>query len=176
MKRIIIDMDDVIADTTQKFCDMYKTEFGKTLEKHDFLGREFYEAIPLEDRKFVLEYHYQLGFFRDIAVIPHSQEVISRLMTKYEVYIATAAMEFPNSFRDKYDWMKEHFPFISWHNIIFCGDKHVLKGDYMIDDRLKNLKTFDGKSIVFTAPHNLRDDYAPFTRANNWLDIEKMLM
>jgi 5'(3')-deoxyribonucleotidase len=85
-------------------------------------------------------------------------------------------MEFPYSLNEKYDWMKENFSFISWHNIVFCGDKSIIKADYMIDDRLKNLKNFEGKAIVFTAPHNLRDEYEPFTRANNWKEVEKLLL
>jgi 5'(3')-deoxyribonucleotidase len=176
MKRIAIDMDDVIADATQKFCDIYKADFGITIEKHDLIGKEFMEVVALANQARVHEYPYQKGFFSDLPVIPHAQEVMQKLSKKYEIYIASAATEFPNSFKEKHDWLKEHFPFISWHNIVFCGDKSILKADYLIDDRLKNLKVFDGKAIVFTAPHNLKAAYEPFARANNWLEIEKMLL
>jgi 5'(3')-deoxyribonucleotidase len=176
MKRIFVDMDDVMADATQKFCDIYKAEYGITIAKHDFIGKSFIDVIPLEHQRFVQEYHFQKGFFRDLQVIPHSQEVIQKLARKYEIFIATAAMEFPYSFNEKYDWLKEHFPYISWHHIIFCGDKSILKGDYLIDDHLKNLRGFEGKAIVFTAPHNLKEAYDTFTRANSWLEIEKMLL
>ncbi len=176
MKRIAIDMDDVIADATQKFCDMYKAEFGTTIEKHDLIGKEFVEVIAPEHQARVHEYARQKGFFSDLLVIPHSQEVMLKLSQKYEIYIASAATEYPNSLKEKHDWLKEHFPFISWLNIVFCGDKSILKADYLIDDRLKNLKVFDGKAIVFTAPHNLKEAYEPYTRANSWLEIEKLLL
>ncbi len=176
MKRIAIDMDDVIADATQKFCDIYKAEFGVSIAKHDFPGKEFFDAIPPEHQEAVNEYHFRKGFFRDLLVIPDSQEVMEKLSKKYEIFIASAAMEFPNSLNEKYDWMKENFPFIPWYNIVFCGDKSVIKADYLIDDRLKNLKGFEGKGIVFTAPHNLKEAYEPFARADNWLEIEKMLL
>lgn len=176
MKRIAVDMDDVIADATQKFCDMYQAEFGTTIEKQDFFGKEFFAHVPPAHLASVHEYHFRKGFFRDLNVMPHSQEVLEKLSKKYEIFIASAAMEFPNSLNEKYDWLKEHFPFITWHNIVLCGDKSVIKADYLIDDRLKNLKSFDGKGIVFTAPHNLRAEYDPYTRANNWLEIEKMLL
>jgi 5'-nucleotidase len=176
MKRIAIDMDDVMADTTQKFCDLYRAEHHISIAKHDFLGREFFDAVKLAHQPLVHEYPFRKGFFRDIPLIPHCQEVMRKLAKKYEIFVASAATEFPNSFHDKYEWLQEHFSFISWHNIVFCGDKSILKADYLIDDRLKNLKGFDGKSIVFTAPHNLTDAYEPFTRANSWKEIEKMLL
>ncbi len=176
MKRIAIDMDDVIADATQKFCDVYEAEFGIRIAKHDFLGKEFHEVVPKEHQRFVYEYPFRKGFFQDLQVIPHSQEIMLRLSKKYEIFIVSAAMEFPLSLSEKYQWMSEHFPFISWHHIVFCGSKSIIKADYLIDDRIKNLKNFDGKAIVFTAPHNLRDEYESFTRVNSWIEIEKMFL
>ena len=41
-----------------------------------------------------------------------------------------------NSLEDKFDWLADHFPFISWTNIIFCGEK-IVNTDIMIDDRIK---------------------------------------
>ena len=79
-------------------------------------------------------------------------------------------MEFRNSFEDKYDWLQQHFPFIHWKNVIFCGDKSIIDADYMIDDHVFNLKTFKGHGILFTASHNIHE--SAYTRVNNWLDVE----
>ncbi|WP_144415189.1 5' nucleotidase, NT5C type [Paenibacillus durus] len=42
-----------------------------------------------------------------------SQEVIRSLSERFEIYITTAAMEFPSSFTAKYEWLREHFDFLS---------------------------------------------------------------
>ena len=34
-----------------------------------------------------------------------------KLTEYYDVYIATAAMDVPTSFHDKYEWLREYFPF-----------------------------------------------------------------
>jgi 5'-nucleotidase len=103
-----------------------------------------------------------------------AQDTIARLMERYEVFVATAAMEFPNSFVDKYNWLARHFPQIHWRNIIFLGDKSILGADYLIDDLPRNIKTFTGQGLLFTALHN-RDETA-YDRVQNWQDVADRLL
>ena len=101
--------------------------------------------------------------------MPDSQEVVKWLSEHYEIFIVTSAMEFKYSMEDKYDWLLDHFPFISWKKFVFCGDKSILRADYMIDDHPRNLKKFIGKGLLYTASHNT--DETAYTRVNNWLEI-----
>ena len=72
--------------------------------------------------------------------MPHAQEVVKKLTEQYDVYIATAAMDVPTSFHDKYEWLLEFFPFLDPQQFVFCGRKNVVKTDYLIDDNLVNYK------------------------------------
>ena len=54
------------------------------------------------------------GFFKDLPVIADSKEVLFELSKKYELFIASAAMEFKYSLLHKHEWMTTHFPFIPW--------------------------------------------------------------
>jgi 5'(3')-deoxyribonucleotidase len=100
--------------------------------------------------------------------------VVKALHEKYDVYIASAAMEFKYSLEDKHwNGLNEHFPFISWTNIIFCGHK-ILDVDIMIDDRIKNFVTFKGRKLLFTSPHNLLIN--DFERVNNWNEVATKLL
>ena len=166
MKRIAIDMDEVIADVVPKFLDLYEEKYGQRPKKEEYWGKKLYKlegALALRDVLF------DKGFFAGLGIIEGSQEGIKALMNHYEVFITTAAMEFRSSFEDKYDWLQEHFPFIHWKNIVFCGDKSVIRADYMIDDHVFNLKNFTGKGLLFTASHNIHDE--GFTRVNNWNEV-----
>ncbi|MGF6926883.1 5'(3')-deoxyribonucleotidase [Chitinophaga sp. W2I13] len=78
-------------------------------------------------------------------------------------------MEFPLSLAEKHAWLSEHFPFISWKNIVFCGSKTIVEADYMIDDHDKNLSAFKGTPLLFTAPHNL--PLTDYKRVNNWEEV-----
>lgn len=170
--RILIDMDDVIADTIERFLQWYERDFGKHYTKADLHGTKLYTLVPEEQRSIVKEYPFRKGFFKDLPVIENSIEVIKELNNRFDVYIASAAMEFPNSLPEKYEWLDEHFPFIHWKRRIFCGDKSVLKGDMLIDDHGFNLSVFDGRRIMFTASHNATE--TKYERLDNWLEAEKL--
>jgi 5'(3')-deoxyribonucleotidase len=94
---------------------------------------------------------------------------VKTLMEDFDVYIVSAAMEFPLSLYEKKLWMEEHFPFVHWKNIVFCGDKSIIKTDYLIDDHLKNLDHFTGIPLMFTAAHNINHHH--HHRLNNWEEI-----
>jgi 5'(3')-deoxyribonucleotidase len=98
-----------------------------------------------------------------------AREAVEELMKDFDVYIVSAAMEFPQSLPEKYEWLKEYFPFIDWKNIVFCGDKSVIDTDYMIDDHVKNLDSFKGRPFLFTAGHNINVDR--HTRVNDWKEV-----
>jgi 5'(3')-deoxyribonucleotidase len=172
-QRIAIDMDEVIADTIEKFVQLYKQEHNLDFDLAQLKGKEFFELLPIELLKKNREYINATGFFRDIPVIADSQQVVKELCEKYDVYIVSAAMEFKNSLIDKYDWLEEHFPFIPWTNIIFCGHK-IVKVDIIIDDRIRNFVDFDGRKLLYTSPHNLM--IHDFERVDNWQQIAGKLL
>ncbi|GAA4450355.1 5'-3'-deoxyribonucleotidase [Nibrella saemangeumensis] len=173
-QRIALDMDDVLADTNRKFIDIYLNGEAPRFTIEELKEKSFHELLDEQEFRTLFRNVYEPGFFRDIQIMEGAQDVVNRLMEKYEVYIATAAMEFPNSFVDKYEWLAEHFPAIHWRNIIFLGDKSVLNTDYLIDDLPRNLRTFTGQGLLFTALHN-RDE-TEYKRVNSWQEVADLLL
>ncbi|WP_316802437.1 5' nucleotidase, NT5C type [Pedobacter nototheniae] len=173
MKRIAIDMDEVIADVIPKFIKLYNRDYGVPLDLIIEPGNEIYKHVPENINQKWFDYINEPGFFRDLAVIPDSQRVIKALQEKYDVYIVSAAMEFRNSLTDKYDWLAEHFPFIDWQHIMFCGNK-IIEADFLIDDRIKNFTSFKGRPLLYTSPHNLL--ITDYERVSSWIEIEEKLL
>lgn len=173
MKRLIVDMDDVIADTTGQFIQYYERDFGVRVLRESLNNQEEVNGFPA-NHDIVKQYPFQKDFFRTIKPHVDSVQVMEELNRKYDLYIVSAAMEFPLSLAEKLDWLKEHLPFLTWKQIVFCGSKAVVHGDYMIDDLHYNLETFNGEKFLFTAPHNLHHNH--FQRLNNWKEVgEKFL-
>lgn len=170
--RILIDMDDVIADAEGRFNEWYERDFGIRYTKEDIKGTKLHLVVPEEHRKTVKAYPHHKDFFKDLDVIENSREMVEQLNNRFDVYIASAAMEFPYSLPHKYEWLDKNFPFIHWKRRIFCGDKSVLKGDILIDDHDFNLSVFEGRGIMFTAAHNATEN--KYERLNNWLEAEKL--
>jgi 5'(3')-deoxyribonucleotidase len=174
MKRIAIDMDEVMADTTGHFLERYNSQFERALTIDDFYGKRVFEVIEDAHRALAFEYFQDEGFFAAIPVMPDSAEVVEALAKKYEVFITTAAMDVPCSFTAKFHWLQRHFPFISPQRIVFCGDKSIVAADYLIDDNLRQLNSFRGEGIIYTAPHNVHE--TGFRRVNDWREVRTMFL
>ena len=167
---IAIDMDDVMTDAVGQFIKYYQNEFGEDIsEVLRKPGNKIKEVIPADKLDTVMGFPHRKEFFKDMVIKENCREVIEQLHQKYDVYVVTAAMEFELCLTDKLNWLKDNLPFITWHNIVFCGDKSIIGTDYLIDDLERNLKSFKGTPIVFTAPHNA--DLTEYTRVNSWQEV-----
>jgi 5'(3')-deoxyribonucleotidase len=172
-KRIAIDMDEVIADFNRKHLALFNRDFNENLTLEDLKGKRLWELRPHLGHK-LFSYIIEPDFFRDLPVIKDSQEVIKELSNYYEIFITTAAMEVPTSFTAKYEWLKEHFPFLNDRNFVFCGNKSIIHADYLIDDQVKNFQGFIGQGILFTSPHNIYE--TGYVRVNNWLEVREYFL
>ena len=171
MKRISVDMDGVIANVYSQFIQMHEAEFGEVLPSAAIDGKPEKEAF-LHAMKYVTS----PGFFFNAPVIENSQAVLQKLNERYDLFVVSAAMEFPASLPEKKSWLTTHFPFITWQQIVFCGSKEIIKADIMIDDHFKNLDIFSGETLLFTQPHNILANPGRHKRVNSWSEIEKLLL
>jgi 5'-nucleotidase len=170
-KRLLVDMDGVLADIYQQAINFEYAESGRLIQLKDVAGADEIVAFPN-----AAKHVRQRGFFRTAPLIPNAFDVMEQLNEKYELFIVSAAMEFPNSLEEKYYWLEEHFPFIPWKNIVFCGSKTVVQGDLLIDDHYKNLDPFENRTLLFSQPHNMNRSDNGHERVNNWLEIRDLLL
>jgi len=169
LRRICVDMDEVMADTLAEHLRRYNQEFDENVTAGDLVGKGLWEVTP-EDRQHQLRAFLDAeDFFEDLPLIPDAQEVLKLLSDRFEVYIASQAMAVPNSLGPKYRWLQRHFPFISPTHYVFCGNKSILRADYLIDDQPRNLQRFEGQGLLYTAPHNL--NATGFVRVNHWQEV-----
>jgi 5'(3')-deoxyribonucleotidase len=183
-KIIAVDMDEVIADALSEHLLRYNRDFHPDpttapLTLSDLHGRWLWDAVPPARVRDLERYMLSDDFFRVLPVMPESQRVLARLQTRYDIFIASAAMEVPSSFTAKYQWLAEHFPFIPTSHIVFCGDKSILRADFLIDDNPRQLRLFqDNQSpregILYTSPANI--NITGYRRVNNWLEVEQMFL
>lgn len=170
MTRIAVDMDGVLADVYSQFILYHEKDFGIRLEMDKLVGLPEFKAFPNGFR-----HANTKGFFRTVPLVPDSRDVLERLNRQYEVFIVSAALEFPASLDDKREWLNEHFPFIRWQQIVFCGSKEIVKANIMIDDHLKNLDKFEGDTFLFSQPHNRRIQ-TPHRRVDTWKELAQILL
>ena len=173
-KRIAIDMDDVLADQISARLKRYNEAFDTSFTPDALQGKTLETFAPPERRERVRGFLEEPGFFINLPVMPDAQQVVRELSETYDVFIATAAMEVPNSFREKYIWLRQHFPFLDPMNFIFCGHKFFIDADYLIDDTARHLDTFGGEGILFGGPHNV--DETGYQRVESWAEVREVLL
>jgi 5'(3')-deoxyribonucleotidase len=173
-KRICVDMDEVIADAVAEHLLRYNRDYRGSITKEDLRGKWIWDVVPAHSHSRLDEYLRSDDFFDVLDVMPDAQRVLAELQRHYEVFIATAAMEVPTSFNAKYRWLGRHFPFIEPTHIVYCGDKSILRADYLIDDNPRQLARFVGTGILYDAPHNAM--VTGYRRVKDWLEVEALFL
>ncbi|MCL2898420.1 5' nucleotidase, NT5C type [Brenneria tiliae] len=173
MARIAVDMDEVIADFNVKMVAAFNRRFAETLTLEQLSGHTIQQLRP-DLREEIDRMIGEPEFFSDLPVIRGSQEILRQLVVKHDVFITTAAMEFPLSFNAKFCWLREHFPFVDPLHIVFCGYKGILQADYLIDDNARHFMNFTGEGILFSAPHNIH--LTGYRRVDSWEDVAGLFL
>lgn len=173
MRRICVDMDEVMADTLAEHLRRYNETFDEAIKADDLAGRALWDVAPLERQQQLRAFLDAEDFFEDLPLMADVQTVLKELSARFEIFIATQAMVVPNSLGPKFRWLQRHFPFILPSHYVFCGDKSILRAHYLIDDQPKNLIGFKGQGLLFTAPHNTSTNTSAngFVRVNNWQEV-----
>lgn len=169
MQRICVDMDEVMADTLAEHLRRYNEAFDEAITLQDLAGKGIWEIAPSDRQQQLRAFLDAEDFFEDLPLIPGAQQVLEDLSTRFEIFVASQAMVVPNSLGPKYRWLQRHFSFIPPTHYVFCGNKSILRAEYLIDDIPRNLLRFEGQGLLFTAPHNLAA--TGFVRVDTWQQV-----
>jgi len=129
-KIVYFDMDGVLADfhraLRERLTPELVAEYGEDLDQ-----------IP--------------GIFNDLEPVPGAIDAFKELATKYDVYIlSTAPWGNPEVWMEKRLWVEKHLGAVAYKRLILSHNKHLMIGDYLIDDRTKNgAGEFSGQLIQF---------------------------
>lgn len=159
MKKIMIDMDDVICEGG--FIYSLNKFLGTSYTLEDMKDYYMQELVPVDKKdewnNFITEQNlYGEGCY----FIKDALETIEELNKKYEVYIVTAFI-----FRDtptksgthlynKFKCLCENMPFLKPQQFIFCDHKELISCDIKIDDKLSNITENADIKLLFDAYHN----------------------
>ena len=172
-RRIAIDMDGVLVDTFPAQLAFISDEYGLSPDPDQRLRQALADWLPGEALAGLRRHMHRPEFFAGLPPMPGAIDVLRRLVDRYDVFIATAAMEYPNSLAPKFDWLRRHVPFIDPLQYIFCGHKYMLDVDWLIDDHVRHFVALRGTPMLFTAPHNRQ--LTGYLRVDDWQDVARHL-
>ena len=170
MKPILaVDMDEVLADSIGLVLEQYNKAYHTTWSKFDLFGKTVYDCFPPSHIPFIKQQQNSEAFYQEVSIIDGAQEGIAMLSKKYDIYIVSAALEFPNSLASRCVFIEKNFPEITLKKLIFCAKKSLIKADFLLDDMPENLIEFGSKGFLFTAYHNAKINY--LNRLNSWEEV-----
>lgn len=147
MKKILyIDMDNVLVD----FPSAFKHFDDEILKQY----KENKDDIP--------------GIFALMRPIDGAIEAYKILSQNFDTYIlSTAPWNNPSAWSDKLLWVQKYLGEHAYKRLIISHHKNLNKGDYLVDDRLKNgAEEFNGELLYFGEGKTYK----------NWDDVVKYLM
>ena len=175
MKRKItigIDIDQVLARLNEQWLNVIREKEGEDVKPE--MITDWHMAKFFKCGEKIYDY-LDYDLFRHLPVMEHAKEVVKELCEFYHVYVVTSATSKPEIMVAKWEWLEEHFPFISKEQIIMCGDKSQIATDVLIDDAPHNLEDFKGSiRVLFDQPYNRNEDR--FIRARDWKHIRTMFL
>ena len=129
MKRVFIDMDNVLVD--------FQSGLDQVSEnvKAEYAGR--LDEIP--------------GLFAKMKPMVGAIEAVHELQKHYDLFIlSTAPWKNPSAWSDKVEWVTKYLDDVFHKRLIISHRKDLCQGDYLIDDRGKNgTSEFAGEWIEF---------------------------
>jgi len=127
-KIVYIDMDGVVAD----------------FDKH----RDLHKLIPYPKGESTKVHK---GFFKELDFIEGAFEALHELDKYYDIYfLSTPQWSNPDCWSEKREWVEEKFGDLMRKKLILTHNKGLLKGDYLIDDRVVHgVDNFEGEHIHF---------------------------
>ena len=167
---ILIDMDDTIETLVDGWCRYNNEKLGTNTKPEDVRDWRLELAFPGFTREEVYAAEKDEHLWDLVGPIEGAAEAMQKLLADgHEIYIVTAtAYETLKAKMEKV--LFRYFPFIDWKHVIVTSNKHMIKGDVLVDDGPHNLTGGDYAKILFHANHNASFDEksAGAVRVYNW--------
>lgn len=126
-KVVLVDMDGVLCDFDKRVAE---------LEKEGIKGHKLFSHPSA---------------YKDLEPIEGATEAWNRLQPKFDVYIlSTPPWSNPDAWAEKRLWVEKYLGETAHKKLILSHNKGLVKGDYLIDDRIANgVSDFEGFHIHF---------------------------
>ena len=140
-KRVLVDMDSILADILIPWLRYLNEEHGEDMTVEKVVSWNMHENAPKAGLK-AYDVFKREGFFRNLPEIPGAIEGVKSFVDAgHDVFVVTAA-ETSVSFKEKVEWFHQHLPFLGKRRLIIMHEKHLLPADVLIDDAPHNAEAY----------------------------------
>lgn len=185
MKKVMIDMDDVICDGG--FLYLVNQFLGTNYQIEDIKNYYIQDLIPQRQRQDFCKFFLSKNMYDYTQFVPEAYQTLRELNKQYDIYITTAYLIRDDKtlggehLKNKFNWLYQNLPFIEPEKYIFTSNKELISCEVKIDDKPSNLIGDAEQKLLFTAYHNKEIteqelEQEGLIRVNGWQDVEKILL
>jgi 5'(3')-deoxyribonucleotidase len=175
MTLICCDLDDTIFDLMTPWLNLYYIPSKHRLYKEDITEWDLQKFVKPEFKEVIYKIGADPKIYNKVKPISGALESYNYLKNKknkqgdnlYDIVFATHS--FIGCEGRKYQCLLDNGFDVDQKNYIEIYRKNLLNVDFIVDDRIDNVRDTPGVGILFTAPWNKNIDWFP--RANNWEDV-----
>lgn len=158
--RVLLDCDEVLADTTTSILEYINANTGKSFVKADVNQWDVFQAVghPELDEQWRDDVD-RMNLCLSIRPFVGAPRLIHELNKVSDVYVVTAPLDRCHTWcSQRYTWLERCFG-IPRKRVVFAADKHLIEGDVFVDDKLDNVIDWKmahpgGDALVFDQPWN----------------------
>ena len=186
MKKIFIDFDNVIVNSTYVVTKILNKKYNKNVEWEDVRSYDFSDKFPETNKNEILEIFNSDEFFilAKQSIYFNSKKVIEKFSKDFDVFILTIGT--PMNIKLKIDFLKENFPFISKYIMILMDnvkmDKSIInmrKEDIVIDDVYSNIESSSAGNRILFSYGGIQTEWNEYGKyvelTNTWNEIERRI-
>lgn len=151
---ILVDMDDTLVGLLPAWVNYLNNKHELNVKLENITEWNMRKAFPsLTDSEIYGPLETE-DFWDSVVPLPYARTYLQKLVEEgHKIKVCTASHH--NTVAPKLNKaLFPYFNFIGYKDVIICSDKHLIKGDMIIDDGPHNLKNFNGLRFLIDAPHN----------------------
>lgn len=176
---ILVDQDNTLADFDGAFLNLWREKYPQRFFVPTDQRRNFYvkDDYPTELHRDMEEIYTTPGFIRNLPVIPGAQAAIKEMLELgNDVLICTSPLsKYENNVLEKFEWVEINFGRELTKQIIIAGDKTLIRGSILIDDKPKVSGIMNPlwEHILFDRPYNREVPDKKRLDWSNWKQVLK---
>ena len=152
---VLLDFDDVLFDFLGTVTKRYNEITGENLSVEDFKTWDLSETGDIHVFMSIIK---DPNLWKDMPEKDGAMEIVQRLINdgRWNVLICTACTTL-EEYVVKVGLIEEKIPGFDTAKILNIADKHLIRGDVIIDDKVENLDKcvrYGTKGILYDMPHN----------------------
>lgn len=178
MARIIVDIDDTIADLLPVWISWYNHEYKDDLRLSQITGWDLTEFVKPECGRKIYDYLGDPDLYENVLPVPGSVDAVASFTEAgHQVFFVTAAYH-PR----KIQWLRDNGFLPSdgsedWRYMV-AKNKSLIIADIIVDDRYGTVMTFPGYGVLYNQAHNrgLAVTGPDRIRVENWKQAKEIVL